>query len=99
MRLFWAKYSSQVALGEEPLQKRPQSLVVPVPLVVVWTLAQTSKPRLDNVRFPSRQTLEQERGVRRPATPMLNDFRHFLQSPGGGVCGPPSVASNTLRLA
>lgn len=58
MRLFWAKYSSQVALGEEPLQKRPQSVVVSVPLLVVWTLAQTSKLRLDNVRFPSRQTLE-----------------------------------------
>lgn len=62
MRLFWAKYSSQMALGMELLQKRPQSAVVTVPLLVVRTLAQTSKERLDNVRFPSRQTLEPEWG-------------------------------------
>lgn len=61
MRLFWAKYSSQMALGMELLQKRPQSAVVTVPLLLVETLAQTSKLRLDNVRFPSRQTLERKR--------------------------------------
>lgn len=64
--LFWAKYSSQVALGMELLQKRPQSAVGVVLLLAVWNLAQMSKPRLDKVRFPSRQTLAWR--VRREAT-------------------------------
>lgn len=55
--LLWRKYWSQEVLSAEPLQKMPQSAVVAEPLLAVWTLAQTSKPRRDSVRFPSRQTL------------------------------------------
>lgn len=61
VRLFWAKYSSQVALGTEVLQNSPQSAVGTEPLWAARDLAHTSKPRLDKVRFPSRQTLR--RGV------------------------------------
>lgn len=54
--LFWAKYSLQAVSRLEPLQKRPQSAVVAVPLLTARTLAQVSKPRLASVRFPRRQT-------------------------------------------
>lgn len=57
--LFCTKYSSQVALRLEPLQKRRQSAVVTVPLLTTCILAQVSKLRFASVRFPSRQTLEQ----------------------------------------
>lgn len=69
--LFWAKYSSQVALGMELLQKRPQSAVGVVLLLAVWNLAQTSKPRLDKVRFPSRQTLAWRVGREGTCGPLL----------------------------
>lgn len=59
MTLFCKKYSSQVALRLEPLQKRRQSAVVTVPLLTTCVLAQVSKLRFASVRFPSRQTLEQ----------------------------------------
>lgn len=59
--LFCTKYSSQVALKLEPLQKRRQSAVVTVPLPTTCILAQVSKLRFASVRFPRRQTLEQER--------------------------------------
>lgn len=59
MTLFCTKYSSQVALKLEPLQKRRQSAVVTVPLLTTCILAQASKLRFANVRFPRRQTLEQ----------------------------------------
>ena len=69
--LFWAKYSSQLALDMELLQKRRQSTVGVVPLLAVWTLAQRSKPRLDKVRFPSRQTLAQGGGREKMHRPLL----------------------------
>jgi len=55
--LLWRKYWSQEVLSAELLQKMLQSAVVTELLLAVWTLAQTSKPRRDSVRFPSRQTL------------------------------------------
>lgn len=82
--LFWAKYSSQVALGMELLQKRPQSAVGIVLLLTVWTLAQTSKPRLDKVRFPSRQTLEQVVGREESWGPLLKPLLLFLGDRGQG---------------
>lgn len=60
MTLFCTKYSSQVVLGLEPLQKSLQSAVVTVLLLTICTLAQVSKLRFDSVRFPRRQTLQRE---------------------------------------
>jgi hypothetical protein len=55
--LFRVKYSSQVALRRREEQKRPQSRVVTVSFPSQASLAQTSKPWRDSVRFPRRQIL------------------------------------------
>lgn len=78
----------------ELLQKRPQSAVGIVLLFRVWTLAQTSKPRLDRVRFPSRQTLGRAAG-REGLGPLLklrllfsgNRGRGPLNCPDTPLCG------------
>ena len=57
MTLLWTKYSSQVALRRREEQKRPQSRVVTVSFPSQASLAQTSKPWRDSVRFPRRQIL------------------------------------------
>lgn len=58
--LFLVKYSSQVALRKREEQKRPQSCVVTVSFPSQASLAQTSKPWRDSVRFPRRQILRRE---------------------------------------